>query len=231
MVFVDFRNKPIENTIKSIALLGRILDREKRATEFIDFYRQQLVRVTDRLQKVSSAPKVFIHSRAGLHDECCETMVKGMMAGFLNFVNGHNIASTYIPSYTGTFSLEYLLVDQPDIYIATAVGGAEEKNSNDPNSLPYIHMGSGVDAVHAKKTFHYMLNKNNLNVLNAVQSGKAYGIWHHFYNSPLNIVAIQVFAKWLYPDTFADVDPKVTMQMLFDRFQSIPLQGTYWIEL
>ena len=234
VVFIDFRNKPIENTIESIALLGKIFDRQQRANQFLDFYRQQLARVETGLSAIATqgaSPKVFIHSRAGLHDECCETMVKGMMAGFLHFVRGQNIAADHVPGYAGTFNLEYLLVDQPDIYIATAVGGSEEKNAKDADSLPYVHMGAGVDGQRARASFRHMLHKNKLDHLRAVKSGKAYAIWHHFYNSPLNIIAIQVFAKWLYPQAFVDLDPQRTLQTLFDRFQSVPLRGTYWITL
>lgn len=231
VVFIDFREKPIENTIKSITLLGRVLGRESQAQAFIDFYQQQLVKVTARLSNIDSMPQVFIHSRAGLHDHCCETMVRGMMAGLLDFVKAGNIAASHIPGHAGTYNLEYLLVNQPDIYIATAVGGSEAKDKGDPSSLPYIHMGAGVNKLRAQASFKYMLKENDLTVLTAVQSGQAYTIWHHFYNSPLNIVAIQVFAKWLYPETFSDLDPQTTMEVLFERFQAIPLDGVYWLAL
>ncbi|MBX2808852.1 MAG: ABC transporter substrate-binding protein [Cellvibrionaceae bacterium] len=231
ILFIDFRNNPVTNTIKSIRLLGKVLDGEARAEAFISFYREQLARVSDGLQKAGKSPSVFIHSRAGLHDHCCETMVKGMMAGLLDYANGDNLAAAHIPGYAGTFNLEYLLVNQPDIYIATAVGGSEAKDSRDPQSLPYIHLGAGVSNARAQASFRQMIAKNGLQTLTAITRGKAYAIWHHFYNSPLNVVAIQVFATWLYPEIFADLDPQQTMAILFDRFQAIPLEGQYWLSL
>jgi iron complex transport system substrate-binding protein len=231
VVFIDFRDKPIENTIKSISLLGKILNREDRAEEFLAFYRKQLDKVTQGLLSVGKSPRVFIHSRAGLHDHCCETMVKGLMAGLLDYVHGDNIASGRVPGYAGTFNLEYLLVDQPDIYIATAIGSSEVQDATESEPLPYIHIGAGVGHERAQASFKNMLKANKLQALTAVQQGKAYTIWHSFYNSPLNVVAIQVFAKWLYPENFADLDPEKNMAEMFERFQAIPLRGEYWMAL
>ena len=64
--------------------------------------------------------------------------------------------------------------------------------------------------------------------LQAVHEGRAYALWHHFYNSPFNVAAVQVLAKWLHPTLFADIDPRATLQTLYQRFQPIPLEGTYW---
>ena len=64
-----------------------------------------------------------------------------------------------------------------------------------------------------------------------MQDGQAYAIWHHFYNSPFNVVAVQAMAKWFHPQLFADLDPRATMATLYTRFQPIPLDGTYWTRL
>ncbi len=45
------------------------------------------------------------------------------------------------------------------------------------------------------------------------------------------MVAVQVFATWLYPEEFLNVDPGNTLQQLFDQFLLIPLSGTYWVGL
>ena len=58
-----------------------------------------------------------------------------------------------------------------------------------------------------------------------------FGIWHHFYNSPFNVVAVQVFAKWTNPKANARLDPEATLQAIYQRFQPVPLNGTYWISL
>jgi iron complex transport system substrate-binding protein len=44
-VFVDFRERPTQNTVPSMLLLGRIFGREAEAHAFVDFYMQQMRRV------------------------------------------------------------------------------------------------------------------------------------------------------------------------------------------
>lgn len=235
VLFVDFRHDPLNNTIKSMALLGRVLGRESEAKEFTDFYRQQLDRVLDKvdgaLLSQQEMPNVFLHSRVGLQGLCCETMVRGMMASFLDVAGGGNIAKPLIPGAAGVMNMEYLLSMQPDIYIATAIGSTEENIRSDKEMPPYIILGAGVDETVARQSFQRAINMTGVHNLTAVKRKRAFAIWHHFYNTPLNVAAVQAFAKWLYPDIFHDMNPKHTLQQLFERFQPVPLSGTYWVSL
>ena len=67
--------------------------------------------------------------------------------------------------------------------------------------------------------------------LRAVKSKRFYSIYHQFYTSPAHLVALQVFAKWLYPQTFADLDPDATWRTYHERFSPIPLSGVSWAQL
>jgi iron complex transport system substrate-binding protein len=245
IVFVDFRRDPLVNTPKSMALLGKVLGQEQQAAAFNAFYQAQLQRVYEGLAQLkqaeekASSPSVFIHSRVGLQDLCCETMVKGMMASFANSVEANNVAAAIVPGAAGVMNMEYLLTIQPDVYIATAIGStdtwkAAELNSAVDNIPPYIVLGAGVSEEVARLSFQNALsaaNSRGVKQLQAVKEGKAFAIWHHFYNTPMNVVAVQAFAKWLYPETFSSLDPHATMAELFERFQPVPLNGTYWVSL
>ena len=125
IVFIDFRRDPLGDTVRSMKVLGRVLGREKEAAEFLAFYDEQMRRVTDRLAGVKSAPTVFLESRVGLTDACCETMAHGMMSGFVDRAGGDNIAKKVVPGEVGTVNLEYLLTQQPRYYIGTAVGALD----------------------------------------------------------------------------------------------------------
>lgn len=241
VVFLDFRKNPLANTSKSIALLGKIFGQEQRAEAFNQFYREQLQRVTEGLAQRNSSlapPSVFIHSRVGIMDMCCETMVRGMMADFSDHVSANNMAKPIVPGAAGVMNLEYLLTFQPQVYIATAVGSSDTwaagHTSHADNIPPYIVLGADVTEDIARASFKHALSASNtrgVKQLEAVKQGRAYAIWHHFYNTPLNIVAVQVFAKWLYPDTFQALDPKATLDELYQRFQPFPVKGTYWVSL
>jgi len=76
-----------------------------------------------------------------------------------------------------------------------------------------------------------LVSKGGIRHLAAIRNGQTHAIWHGSYNSPFNVVAVQVFARWLYPDVFTDLDPQATLAQLYAEFQPVPLQGTYWISL
>ncbi|MEH6493928.1 ABC transporter substrate-binding protein, partial [Halopseudomonas sp.] len=88
VVFVDFREQPLRNTPRSVELLGELLGRQDRAQAFAADYRQALAAVTGRLPTTDNKPSVFLHSRAGLADSCCETMARGMLATLLAAAGG-----------------------------------------------------------------------------------------------------------------------------------------------
>ena len=155
VVFIDFRLKPIVNTPKSIALLGKVLGRKRQAQMYNAFYQQQLQRVHSRIADFtqSAAPEVFIHSRVGVQDLCCETMTRGMIAALVDIAQGSNVAVDLVPGNTGVVNLEYLLQRQPDIYIATAIGSTRYQSNEEVNNLPYIILGAGIDQNTARQSF------------------------------------------------------------------------------
>ncbi|MDN3518502.1 ABC transporter substrate-binding protein [Aquisalimonas lutea] len=228
VVFLDFRQQPLRNTPRSLRLLGKLLDREREAHEFLAFYEAELARVRDRLPDIAreDRPGVFLHSRAGLHDTCCETMADGMMGHFVDYAGGRNIARDRIPGVAGTMNLEYLLVHQPAIYIATAIGSAAREGEQ-----PFVTLGPGVSPERARQSLRRATQGRGLGQLEAIQDERAYAIWHNFYNTPMNVVAVQVIAKWLYPERFPELDPRATLATLFQRFQPVPLDGVYWTGL
>ncbi len=227
VVFIDFRKAPLENTLPSIELLGEILNRQEKAAAFIDFYQSQFNQLQSSLDEIgTSAPQVFIHSRVGLSEQCCETMAHGMLGNFIEASGGQNLAKPLLPGVSGVISPELLLSQPPQVYIATAIGS--EQSANFPDS---IALGAGTSPEFAQASFQQALAQQRLEALQPVIEGRAHAIWHHFYNSPFNLVALQVFARWNYPDQLQHLDPQATLAHFYDEFQPVDLQGTYWISL
>jgi iron complex transport system substrate-binding protein len=42
---------------------------------------------------------------------------------------------------------------------------------------------------------------------------------------------LQVFAKWLYPQEFADLNPEATFKDFHDKFLPIDYSGTFWVSM
>ncbi|MBO1075580.1 ABC transporter substrate-binding protein [Roseomonas marmotae] len=228
IVFIDFRTDPLANTPRSMLVLGEALGRQAEARAFVEEWEKQLKLVTDRLAEARpEKPRVFLESRVGFSEDCCDTMARTMMAHFLDAAGAENLGAALLPGATGKVSLEKLLTDQPQYWVGTAVGrpGAAQEPGH-----PRIALGNGATAEEARATLAAALARPGVKELEAVRQGRAMAIWHNFYNSPFNVVAVQALAKWLHPDLFADLDPEATMKMLYERFQPVPLTGLYWVE-
>lgn len=227
VVFIDFRIDPLAHTPASVMLLARLMGREAQGREFLDFYEAQLDLVRKRLEGVTERPSVFLESRVGLQASCCEAIGRRMMGRFIEWAGGVNLLAEKIPGTHGMVNLEFLLVNQPDVYIGTAIGNATEAAVNNGR----IVLGASADAATARTTLAGASTRLGIAQLKAVQNGNAFAIWHHFYNTPMNVVAVQAIAKWLHPDRFADLSPRATLREYFERFQPFPVDGTYWVGL
>ncbi len=226
VVFIDFRSHPLENTVPSIRALGKAIQREAEAEKYIEFYESELKKVTDITSKIPEDQKtsVFIELKAGTSDDCCSTAGNGNMGDFVDLAGGNNISKPLLPAALGKINLEKLIVADPDVYIASG--------SILPNKgLSGVPFGMTTTKDEARSGLESVLNRNGISTLSAIKNKRVYGLWHTYYNSPYNIIAIQNMAKWFYPDEFKDLDPNETQQRLYDQFLPVDLEGTFWIEL
>lgn len=218
---VDFFLQPVQDTVPSLRILGRLIGREAQAEEFIAFYEERLRRIAERTRG-SERPAVFMHAHAGGFD-CCLTPGKGTFDDFITLAGGRNIAAPILPGPTGQISLEQLLAADPAIYVAT--GGTHLARSGG------LVLGLGVGRDVAERSFAEQLLRPGIGALAAVRSGRAYGLWHLFNDTPLHVVAIERLAKWFHPERFADLDPQATLDEMSRRFSAIPLDGALWVEI
>ncbi|MGE0799681.1 MAG: ABC transporter substrate-binding protein [Lautropia sp.] len=227
VVFIDLRHDPLANTPRSMQLLGEVLGKKAEAEAFVAFWRAQLAVVSDRLAKARpEAPTVFLENRVGLSEGCCDTMV-GLVGRLLDAAGSRNVARDLIPGEFGTLNPEYLIARQPRYYIGTGIGALATARQ-----MPMrIVLGADATPEAAQASLARAVQRRGIAQLQAVEQGRAYAVWHNFYNSPFNVVAVQVFAKWLHPELFADLDPRATLQTMYQRFQPIALEGTYWTAL
>lgn len=226
VVFIDFRSAPLKNTVPSMRILGQAIQREEEAEKFIEFYETELKRVTDITQNIPEEEKtsVFIELKAGTSPSCCGTAGNGNMGDFVDLAGGNNIAKALLPGALGKINIEKLIVADPDVYIASG--------SILPNKgLPGVPFGMETTPEEARAGLKSVLNRTGIAHLTAIQNERVFGVWHNYYNSPYNILAIQNFAKWFYPEKFAELDPQETLERMHQEFLAVDPVGTYWVDL
>lgn len=228
VVFVDFRSSPLKNTLPSMALLGKVLNREKQAQEYISFYQENIQRVTEVTKDIpeQNKPKVFIELRASTADECCRSAGNGNMGDFIDLAGGVNIAKPLLPGPLGQVNLEKVIASHPDVYIVS--GGSAAQKTGDANPPTSLILGAQVTPEQAQASLTPLLKRKGISTLKAVEEGRSYGIWHNYYNSPYNVMAVQAFAKWFYPQKFAALDPEQTQKQMYKQFLAVEPTGTYW---
>ncbi|MFB9174793.1 ABC transporter substrate-binding protein [Roseibium salinum] len=228
VVFIDFREKPMAHTEPSMRIIGKLYDKEEQAEAFIRFRAEEIAKVTDRLaaEKDLKRPVVFMERAGGYSDDCCMSFGNENFGMMVELAGGTNMASNIIPGTFGTVNPEQIIASNPDHVIVTGAnwdlyvpGGA------------WVGVGSGADPEVTSEKLANLMERPGFTGVKAVQEGNVHAIWHQFYNSPYQFVAIQQIAKWLNPDLFADIDPDATFKELHDRFLPIDYRPGYFVSL
>lgn len=218
VVFVDYELHPVENTLPSIALLGKVMEETDRAQAYIDFYQQRLDMIHQRLANLSKKPLVFIEPIAGvggLDNGCCFTHARNGWGGLVEAAGGINIGSQLLPGATGTVSVEKIISMNPDYYLMTG-------SKRPGKGTAVIPFGYNVDPKEVQMAFNALLSRQGVSSIPAVVKGHTGAVYHHFYNNPYNIIAIEILSKTFYPEQFADVDPLADFHALIKQFTRIP---------
>jgi len=218
VVFVDYELHPVENTRASISLLGKVLGQPERAQAYVDFYQQRLDQIHQRLAKAGKKPLVFIEpiaGVAGLDNGCCFTHARNGWGGLVEAAGGANIGSALLPGATGTVSVEKIISMNPDYYLMTG-------SKRPGKGTAIIPFGYNVQANAVQSAFTALLARQGVSSIPAVEKGHTGALYHHFYNNPYNIIAIEALSKIFYPTLFADVDPLADYHLLITRFTQIP---------
>ncbi|POA36700.1 MULTISPECIES: ABC transporter substrate-binding protein [Pseudomonas] len=227
VVYVDFRNNPMQNTEPTMRLFGKLFGKEERAEAFIDFRNQQIHRVTDVIEKYHPArPNVFIERIGGYTDDCCLSFGNENFGLFVDMAGGNNIARRIIPSTFGQLNPEQVIVANPDHVVVTSA----DWEAFAPRGH-WVGVGPGADLTEARRKLAWYTQRPAYAGIKAQNTQAFHAIWHQFYNSPYQFVAIQQLAKWFHPELFADLDPDAEFREMHERFLPVPYEPGYFVSL
>lgn len=225
VAYIDFFQHPFENQSRSLSLLGSLIGREEQAEAYNAFRAAKLKVISDRVAglKDDQKPTVFLEAHAGNGPDCCNSVGAGNIGDYLTFVGARNIGAEVLKQPSGKLNLEFVVERDPDIYIATG-GPHLEKTGG-------FVVGPKYDVETSRASLRRVADRRGLSTLKAVREGKVHGLSHQLINSPIDIVATEVLAKWIQPELFADLDPRATLNTINERFLAVPYRGDYWTDL
>ncbi|MNS04159.1 corrinoid ABC transporter substrate-binding protein [compost metagenome] len=225
VAYLDFFQHPFQNQSRSLSLLGSLIGREEQAEAYNAFRAAKLKVISDRVSglKDEQRPTVFLEAHAGNGPDCCNSVGAGNIGDYLTFVGARNIGAEVLKQPSGKLNLEFVVERDPDIYIATG-GPHLEKTGG-------FVVGPKYDAGTSRASLRRVADRRGLSTLKAVREGKVHGLSHQLINSPIDIVATEVLARWIQPELFADLDPRATLNTINERFLAVPYRGDYWTDL
>lgn len=222
VAFIDFRLDPLKNTAPSIALVGRLLGAEARADAFIAARAAAIERIQEGLAGVETRPRVFFQAHVGRFP-CCVGFADGMLGPFVGVAGGENIAGAAAPGPVGRHSPEFLLTENPDVLIGTASGTAKDAAAG----APFLTLGDGVSPELAASSMAAAFGGEAYQALDATANKSVFALWHNFYNSPFNHVALEALAGWIHPEALPDADPQASIVSIYRDFLGFELDGVY----
>ncbi|WP_051150812.1 ABC transporter substrate-binding protein [Tatumella saanichensis] len=215
VLFLDYELHPIQDTVPSITLLGKVLNKESQAKAFTDFYQQRLQQIDNVVSKAQKKPLVFIEPIAGNSDNCCFTHGNNGWGGLVAAAGGINIGSELLTGSSGFINPEKIIAMRPDWYLMT---GSKRGAAGNP-VLPF---GYNTQVSQIKASFDNLLKRTAVATIPAVSEGHVGGVYHHFYNHPWNIIGVEILAKWFYPQQFASLNPLADYHTIVTRFTDLP---------
>lgn len=205
----------------SMALWGTLLGAKEKADAFVWFFDGELAAIRERL--AGAKPVTTYLEVQSTADDCCWAAGRKVWGTLLELAGG-----TLLPGVTAPWfqklSVEYLITEPHDVYIASGGGWAT-------GIRPAI--GPGLGPERGREGLQRLIDgRHGFGELASVRNKRVYGIWTGLMtNLPLNILFVAQAARWLHPERFADFDPVTILDRINRDFAAFPVEGPLWVSI
>lgn len=211
---------PLASLHDHMRMWGEILNAESAAAAFVEFFDAHVEQVVDRL--AGAVPVTTYLEVQSTVDDCCWAAGNRVWGELLELAGGKTLPGVTAPWFQ-QLQLEHLLATPHDVYIASGGGWSA-------GGRPGI--GPGLDPKGGREGLERLIRRTGFEELPSVHSGRVHGIWTGLITvPPLNVLFIELAAKWLHPDRCGDIDPAATLAEINERFLAKPIQGPLWVSL
>jgi iron complex transport system substrate-binding protein len=228
VIFIDFRQQPLVHTPVSMRLLGEVTGEQQKAGQFIERWNQLLDRTRQRVAAIPKAtwPGVVFENHAGMIGmHCCAVFGRDSFGAFIPEAGGRNLMADKVPPQGADISPELLIVARPDVYLMSGADWSQRGGTSQAVPL-------GYEATRASTLpkLQKLMQRESVSVLPVAKSNRVMAIYHQFYDSPFNVVALEAMAKLFHPEAFSDVDPQADLASLYRDFAGIPYSGLFYVQ-
>ncbi|MGP8319981.1 MAG: ABC transporter substrate-binding protein [Methanosarcinaceae archaeon] len=186
--------------------LGYLLNSKERTDEYLRWHDRYISLIYEKVLGIPDNEKVsiFIDSGGGKTFGRKAYSTGTGMHDLCTYAGGVNIASGYVEKYADV-ETEWILEQDPDMIIGISYKGGYEI---DDDTLIKAHYDEIIDL------------PGFANIA-AVQNDRIHIMSNDFAFAPHYPASLAMTAKWLYPETFADLNPEAIHQEYIDTFIGI----------
>ncbi|KWV44477.1 ABC transporter substrate-binding protein [Rhizobium altiplani] len=223
VIFVDFVSDPLVNTDKSLEILGKATGHTQAAERIVELRAEHRAMIARRIGAAAdhSKPAMLMETHASSDEPCCNSPGAAGIGKFMDLAGARNIGDILHSKPFGQLNREYIVASKPQVYVAT--GGEYMKNRGG------LLIGPHFNAAETDASLQSLLQRPGFSTIPANDGKNAHGMSQQLFNSPLDILALELLAKWSHPALFSDIDVEATRQQL-NALSAVPLSGTYWTE-
>lgn len=197
---------------EDVSKLGRILQKENSALEYVAMFDNYLQLVKNRTEKIPEEKRKRVYIEA-YSDYCTVNGSKGNGAAqMVEIAGGINIARDMPNVYT-QISPEWVVTQNPDAIIK----GAGSK----------IVSGYHKDYSSMKNLVNNIKNRVGWDKIQAVKTGSVYIVSADLWTGPRQVIGIIYIAKWLYPELFRDLNPLEIHGEFLDKYFHCDAKGAW----
>jgi len=183
-----------ENITQEMETLGKILDKESEASDYINWYNEEKSK-TEKAVEGQNMPRVYAE-----WSSATDLSTLGAGSGFdqvLSVANGYNIARNLGDAYPKV-GWEWVITQNPEVIIK------RQTQSSDQKEIGW-QSGPSKDTVKLQAVRNELLARSGAGGISAVKSDNVYIMDWDVLNGLDQVVGITYLAKLLHPE--ADLDP------------------------
>ena len=220
-ICMDYSLGTLERHTKSTWMLGYIFDKEERAQELVEFYKEQIDKVYSRMDEIEdkTKPNDYIERSAGVPPTWAAYDQKSIWGVLLEGAGGINI----VEEGTKTISPEKVLDANPDVIII-----AGKYNPKQPG---VVKLGYYADIEESRELLKAYVDRPGWDTLRAIKNQRVYAVHHGLPRHICDFVALQYLAKSCYPDVFDDLDPEENFKEFHERFLPVDYSGVWMLSI
>ncbi len=206
LYYPDLQNPDESIFVRGVRALGRILDSEVRAEEYIKWYLDLADIIDSRTSKIpeSERPQVFITSypHTDLNTSTFSAyMEKDTLTQAMTLAGGRSISESIAGYKQGGYGIkvdiEWVLEKDPDIIILHAVDRVD------------LYGYETDDPLKIEEAMHQLISRPELAKLKAVNNKRIYLFNGHLRNDASGgIIAAAYMARIFHSDIFTDINPE-----------------------